>query len=239
LEGRNFSLFLNLKTVMKKVILTAAAALAIFATSFAQNATTAPAPKMKTKMTKSTPKPAMDAPAQGTPAQTTPAQGTPATAEKSKGHGKAPDEARGEGKGRNEGGGVNKSFGLSPEQETKFKAINEGHKAATKAVQADASLAADAKKAQIDLLKSKYESDVQGVMNTDQFAKWKEMRASRGDKREGRPEGAEGMGHREGGDHKKGDHKKDGGAAPAPANGSATPAVPAEGMKMKSKKPKN
>ena len=219
---------------MKKVILMAAASLAIFATSFAQNTATAPAeaPKMGKK---SRVKPVSDAPAmQGTPAPATQTQGTPA-GESRKGRGEG--EARGEGKSRGEGQGQGglKVLGLSAEQETKFKAINEGHKAAVKTVQTDASLAADAKKAQIDLLKSKYESDVQTLLTTDQFAKWKEMRAKRDEKGD-RKEGGD---HRDGGDHKDGDHK-DGGDMkkyPAPANGGAAPTAPAD-MKMKEKKSK-
>jgi periplasmic protein CpxP/Spy len=202
---------------MKKVILMAAASLAIFATSFAQSAT-APAPKAK--MTK-TRKPAMDAPAaQGTP---TPAA-TSATGEKGEGHGKGHGEARGEG-GQGQGG--LKALGLTPEQDTKFKAANQSQKAAVQAVQKDASLAADAKVAQIAVLKSKYESEVQGILTADQFAKWTAMRAKRDEKKPegGKKEGQEGMGHREGGDHKKGGHKADGGAAPAPADGSAAPTM--------------
>jgi periplasmic protein CpxP/Spy len=192
---------------MKKVILMAAASLAIFATSFAQSATApaataAPAPKAK--MTKT--KPAMDAPAQGTPASAA----TPATGEKGKGHG----EARGEGKGQGQGG-LN-ALGLTPEQDTKFKAANQSQKAAVQAVQKDASLAADAKKAQIAVLKSKYESEVQGILTADQFTKWTAMRAKRDEKK---PEGA---------GHKKGEHKADGGAAPAPADGSAAPTMKAK-----------
>lgn len=223
-EALYFFIFSNIKTLMKKVILTAVAALTLFATTFAQN-TTAPVPmgkmgnKAKTK--------AADAAA---PAQQ--------AGEKAKemgegkghgeGHGKGRDEARSEGKG--EGRGGMNALGLSAEQETKFKALNEGHKTAVQTVQKDASLAADAKKAQIDLLKSKYESDVQGVMNTDQFAKWKEMRAKRGE-----PKGD----RREDNDRKEGGRKSDGAATPAPANGTATPAAPAEGMKMKKMKKSN
>jgi hypothetical protein len=182
---------------MKKVILTAAAALVLFATTFAQSAT-APAPKAK--MTKA--KPATEAAA---------AQGTPAAnAEAGKGKGKAQGENRGQGQG-----GM-KALGLSPEQETQFKGLNQAHKAAVKAVQSDASLAADAKKAQVATLVTKYESDVQGMMNADQFAKWTAARAKRDEKK------------MEGGDHKKGDHKMD-----APAEGTA---APAEGAKKKKKK---
>ena len=219
---------------MKKVILMAAASLAIFATSFAQNTATTPAeaPKMGKK---SRVKPVGDAPAmQGTPAPATQTQGTPAPeSRKGRGDGEARGEGKGQGKGQGMGQGGLKALGLSAEQETKFKAINEGHKAAVKTVQTDASLAADAKKAQIELLKSKYESDVQILLTTDQFAKWKEMRAKRDEKSGDRKEG----GDHKGGDHKDGDHK-DGGdmkKAPAPANGGAAPTAPAD-MKMKDKK---
>jgi hypothetical protein len=207
-----------IKTVMKKVILTAVAALALVATSFAQSAT-APAPKAK--MTKA--KPTMDAPAaQGTPAAPT-AQGAP-TAEQGKGHkGHDKGEARGEGQGKAQGG-MN-ALGLSPEQETKFKAANQAHKAAVKAVQMDASLAADAKKAQVAALVTKYQSDVQGIMNADQFAKWTAMRAKRSERKDDdRKEGGE----KEDGDHKKGGHKADGAATTTPADGSA----PVQGVKM-------
>ena len=141
--------------------------------------------------------------------------------EKAKEVSKAPKEGRGEGRGGN-------MLGLSAEQETKFKAINEGHKAAMKAVQTNASMAADAKKAEMELLKSKYESEIQTLLTTDQFAKWKEMRAKRGERKEDK-------------DRRDGGRKPDGAVAPtpAPANGTAIPAAPAEGMKMKNKKRSN
>jgi periplasmic protein CpxP/Spy len=214
--------------IMKKVLLTAVAALALVATSFAQNA---PAAKVKVK-------PSMTAPAQGAP--TAPAtQGTPAPAEQGKGmgHGKgkghSEGEARGEGQGKGQGG--LKALGLTPEQETQFKSVNEAHKAAVKAVQMDANLAADAKKAQVEALKSKYESNVQGVLNADQFAKWTAMRAKRADKKD---DDRKEDGDHKGGDHKKGGHKADGAGPAAPADGSAPTAVPAaaEKMKMKAKK---
>lgn len=201
---------------MKKVILTAVAALAFGASSFAQSAT-APAPTTapaKAKMAKV--KPAMQAPAaQGVPAAIE-AQGAPA-AEKVKGQ-------HGEGKPKPQAG-MN-ALGLSPEQETQFKSVNQAHKTAVKAVQMDASLATDAKKAQIAALTSKYESDVQGVMNADQFAKWTAMRAKRSERKEG---GDKADNHK-GGNHKKGDHKADG--TMTPADGTMTPA---DAPKMKVK----
>lgn len=221
---------------MKKVILTAVAALALVATSFAQ-ATTAPAPmskmgnKAKTKAADAT------APAQqaGEQAKTKAAdaavpvqQAGEKAKEMGKGHSETPSKSNGEGRGEGKGGNM---LGLSAEQETKFKAINEGHKAAMKAVQTNASMAADAKKAEMDLLKSKYESDVQGVMNTDQFAKWKEMRAKRGERKEDND-------RKEGG-RKEGGRKSDGAAVPTPAKSTAIPAASAEGMKMKNKKKSN
>jgi Spy/CpxP family protein refolding chaperone len=174
---------------MKKVILTAAAAFTLFTTTFAQTATI-PAPKVK--MAKS--KPAAETPAQGTPA-----------AEVGK--------AKGQGKGKGQGQGGLKELGLTPEQETQFKAVNQAHKSAVKAVQADATLAADAKKAQVAALVTKYQSDVQGIMNADQFAKWSAARNKPKNK---------------GGDHKKGDHKMD-----APTDDAA---APAEGARKGKKK---
>jgi hypothetical protein len=209
---------------MKKVILMAAATLAVFATSFAQN-TTVPAPmakmgnKAKTK--------AADA---ATPAQQAGEKGKEMSEGNNEARGKSNDEARG---GRGEGKG-NNMLGLSAEQETKFKSINEAHKTAMKNVQGDASMAADAKKAEMELLKSKYESEVQSVLTTDQFAKWKAMRAKRSEPRGDR---------KEGGDHKEGGHKSDRAATPAPAptpaSSTAIPTAPAESMKMKNKKKSN
>jgi hypothetical protein len=217
---------------MKKVILTAFAALALVATSFAQAPTAAPAPmakmgnKAKTKATDAAAPAQQAAEKAGEKAQQAGDKAEKAAEkaqEMGKGNGKGPDEARGRGEGR--GGNM---LGLSAEQETKFRAINEAHKAAMNKVQSDASMAADAKKAEMELLKSKYESDVQQVLTTDQFAKWKEMRAKRGERREG-------------GDRKEGGRKPDGAAMPAPAD---TPApanapVPTDGMKMKNKKKNN
>jgi hypothetical protein len=184
---------------MKKVILTAAAALALFATIFAQSATV-PAPKAKMTRTK--------------PAVETPTQGTPASAEAGKAKGQGKGKAQGEDRGQGQGG--LKALGLSAEQETQFKAVNQAHKSAVKAVQSDASLAADAKKAQVAALVTKYESDVKGMMNADQFAKWTAARAKRDEKKA------------EDGNH-KGDHKME-----APADG----AEPAEGRKKGDKKNK-
>jgi hypothetical protein len=124
-----------------------------------------------------------------------------------------------------------KALGLTPEQDTKFKAANQSQKAAVQAVQKDASLAADAKTAQIAALKSKYESEVQGILTPDQFTKWSAMRAKRGERKaEHKADGD----HKEGGDHKKGGHKADGASAPAPADGSAAPT-----MKVKKTKKSN
>jgi hypothetical protein len=157
---------------MKKVILMAAASLAVFATSFAQNATVPAKPTM-TKV-----KPAASAASpQGMPAAPA-AQGQVGNMETGEGHGR--------GNGQRQGQGQNglKALGLSAEQETQFKATNEAHKAAMKAVQMNESLAKDAKKAQMADLKSKYESDVQSILNADQFAKWTAMRAKRNEKKE-------------------------------------------------------
>jgi hypothetical protein len=114
--------------------------------------------------------------AQNASAPATPA--APAKAKEMKQKGKEMGHEKGKEmseKGRASGMGM----GLTPEQETQFKTINEGHKAAVKKVEMDKTLSADAKKTQIDALKSTYEANVQGVMNAEQFTKWKAMRAKR------------------------------------------------------------
>jgi hypothetical protein len=105
---------------------------------------------------------------------------------------------------------------LTPEQETQFKAVNQAHKAAVQAVQADAALAPEAKKAQVAALVTKYQSDVQGVMNAEQFAKWTSARSARknnGNRKEGGNNKAEGENSKEEGEKieqgHKGDHKGD------------------------------
>jgi periplasmic protein CpxP/Spy len=116
------------------------------------------------------------------PAATAPAPATTKIKDHAKGQGKDMGEkgkAQGE-KGKGQMGG---NLGLSPDQETKFKALNESQKAAVKTVQMDKSLSAEAKKAQVDALKSKYEADVKGVMNADQYTKWLALRAKRDDKK--------------------------------------------------------
>ena len=144
-------------------------------------------------------------------AQNTPAPApVPAPTTKTKGHGKEHGKEMGE-KGKEKGeksagqaGEKGKSqmggnLGLSPEQETSFKAVNKAHQDAVKAVQMDKSLTADAKKTQVDALKSKYAADVKGVMNADQYTKWEAARAKRA---ENKAEHKADMG-----DHKMGDHK--------------------------------
>jgi hypothetical protein len=104
-----------------------------------------------------------------------------------KGHGKKMKDAAEKGKGQ-----VNNALGLSAEQETSFKALNRAHQAAVAAVDKDKALAKDAKSAKIAELKAKYEADVKGVMNDEQYGKWLALRAKRdekqGDKKEDKKE---------------------------------------------------
>ena len=62
-------------------------------------------------------------------------------------------------------------LGLSAEQDASFKALNKAHQAAVGAAKGD--------KAKIDELKAKYEADVKGVMNEEQYTKWLAKRAGR------------------------------------------------------------
>jgi hypothetical protein len=101
----------------------------------------------------------------------------PAPAKEVKGHGKKMKDAAEKGKSQ-----VNNALGLSAEQETSFKALNKAHQAAVAAVDKDKALAKEAKTAKIAELKSKYEADVKGVMNDDQYGKWLAMRAKRDEK---------------------------------------------------------
>jgi hypothetical protein len=156
---------------MKKLIFACAMLLTLSAASFAQ--ATAPA----TPATSATPA----APAKGKMNQ------------KGKEMSEKGKENRQKGKEMGEKGNAPKGMGmgLTPDQETKFKAFNESHKEAVKKVQMDKALSADAKKTQVDALKATYEANVKTVLNADQYTKWS---AKRNDK---------------GGDHKgkKGDHE--------------------------------
>ncbi len=90
------------------------------------------------------------------------------------------DEQGNEAKEGKKGGKGLSDLGLSAEQETKFKALNEAHKSAMKKLEMDATVKGDAKKTQKDALKSKYEADVKAVMNPDQYTKWLEKRNHKG-----------------------------------------------------------
>jgi hypothetical protein len=129
--------------------------------------------------------------------------------EHGKGMGKH-DEAKND-QGKKGGKGLS-DLGLSPEQETKFKALNEAHKAAMKKLDMDATVKGDAKKTQKDALKSKYEADVKGVMNADQYTKWLEKRNNHKDHKEmGDKKGKGDKGGKKGGkadSMEKGDHGK-------------------------------
>jgi hypothetical protein len=89
-------------------------------------------------------------------------------------------------------------MGLTPDQETKFKAFNESHKEAVKKIQMDKALSADAKKTQIDALKGTYEANVKTVLNADQYTKWSAKRNDKGGDHKGKMDDHKG---------KKGDHE--------------------------------
>jgi hypothetical protein len=96
-------------------------------------------------------------------------------------------------------------MGLTPDQETKFKAFNESHKEAVKKIQMDKALSADAKKTQIDALKGTYEANVKTVLNADQYAKWSAKRNDKGGNHEGKM--GDQKGKKEGHEGKMEDHK--------------------------------
>jgi periplasmic protein CpxP/Spy len=80
-------------------------------------------------------------------------------------------------------GGPLKDLGLSTDQETAFKAANQAHQAKVAAILKDKTIAADAKKTQIDALKGEYDTAVKNVLTPEQYTKWAEKRADRAEKK--------------------------------------------------------
>jgi periplasmic protein CpxP/Spy len=163
---------------MKKLIFACAVMLTLSAASFAQ--ATAPA----TPTTSATP---------AVPAKGKMNQKGKEMSEKGKENGQ-------KGKEMGEKGNAPKGMGmgLTPDQETKFKAFNESHKEAVKKIQMDKALSADAKKTQIDALKGTYEANVKTVLNADQYTKWLAKRNDKGGDHQGKMDDHKG---------KKGDHE--------------------------------
>jgi hypothetical protein len=166
---------------MKKLIFACAMMLILSAASYAQ----APAPA-----TSATPA----APAKGKMNQ------------KGKEMGEKGKENGQKGKEMGEKGNAPKGMGmgLTPDQETKFKAFNESHKEAVKKIQMDKALSADAKKTQIDALKSTYEANVKTVLNADQYTKWLAKRNDKGGDNQGKM--GDHKGKKEGHEGKMEDH---------------------------------
>ena len=129
--------------------------------------------------------------------------------EKGKAKGKAMSE---EGKAKGEQGQMGANLGLSTDQQAKYGAVNKAHQDAVRKIQMDKSLTPEAKKTQVDALKSKYDTDVKGVMNADQYAKWSANRTKRAenkaaDKMQSPKVGDKKMSDHKTGDKKMGDHK--------------------------------
>ncbi len=148
--------------------------------------------------------------AQNAPAEV-PAKGKNGKEMKGKGKEKS-EEAKAQG---GQGKGMGASLGLTPEQQTQYAAINKAHQEAVRKVNTDQTLAVDAKKAQVAALKSKYEADLKGVMNAEQYAQWSEKRAKQAaekaaEKAEDHKGGAQKMEDHKDGDHKGGGDKKGG-----------------------------
>jgi hypothetical protein len=68
-------------------------------------------------------------------------------------------------------------LGLSAEQETRFRVLNNAHAVAIGAVRMDNALTADAKTAKMEALKVKYKADVKSLMNAEQYEKWLALHA--------------------------------------------------------------
>lgn len=191
---------------MKKVILGICTMFALATATFAQNA------------------PAEAAPAQGKAHGKEMKTKGKEKSEQGKAHGKEMSEqgkAKGkemgeQGKAHGEQGQMGANLGLSTDQQAKYGAVNKAHQDAVRKVQMDKTLTPEAKKAQVDALKSKYDADVKGVMNADQYAKWSANRAKRAENKAG-----EKMGGHKPGDKKMGDKKpkaKTDGAQPQSAS---------------------
>jgi periplasmic protein CpxP/Spy len=144
--------------------------------------------------------------AQATAPATPATSATPAVPAKGKMSEKGKENSQ-KGKEKGEKGNAPKGMGmgLTPDQETKFKAFNESHKEAVKKVQMDKALSADAKKTQIDALKGTYETNVKGVLNADQYTKWLAKRNDKGGDHQGKMD--EHKGKKEDHKDKMGDHK--------------------------------
>lgn len=160
---------------MKKSILLFTLFLSIFANSFAQAPATLPAPAAA-KATKA------------------PNKMKDHANEKGKEQAQAgQDKAQGENKMKND-------WGLTADQQTKFKALNETQKANMQKLMADKTMDAAAKDAQKAKLKAEYEAQVQAVFTPEQFTKWQAARANRDAKK--------GEGNKMGDHDMKGDQPK-------------------------------
>jgi hypothetical protein len=116
------------------------------------------------------------------------------------------DRGTEKGKGKGQKGSPLNDLGLTADQATAFKAANQAHQSKVQAIMADKTIAVDAKKTQIENLKSEYSANVQGILNADQFAKWSQKRTDRAEnKMEKRAERME-----KHADHKAGEMKHDG-----------------------------
>lgn len=69
---------------------------------------------------------------------------------------------------------------LTPDQQTKFDALSKTYKGKEKAIKADNSLSADAKKTQLKDLHKQLKADREKVLTPDQVAKWKTLKHKKG-----------------------------------------------------------
>jgi hypothetical protein len=89
----------------------------------------------------------------------------------------APPAKEAKGKGNAKPAPAN-ALGLSAEQKTAFDALHKANEEAHKALDKE-KLDAKAKTAKRAELKAKYEADVKGVLNDEQYTKWMAKRAGR------------------------------------------------------------
>jgi hypothetical protein len=90
----------------------------------------------------------------------------------------APPAKEAKGKAKGQAKAAANALGLSAEQQTAFDALHKANDAAHKALDKE-KLDAAAKTAKRAELKAKYEADVKGVLNDEQYTKWMAKRAGR------------------------------------------------------------
>ena len=105
---------------------------------------------------------------------------------------------------------MKKQLNLTSEQEMRMKDIGGTYKGKMKAIQSDNTLDKTQKKAQLAELRKAHDTEIKGVLNNDQYAKFTELKKQRADKMKAQ----KGKGHGKGKGQGKGTRQN--GETPAP-----------------------